>query len=109
MVKSFDEFNKMYTQKEFDAIKSILSEYYTDEDIEDFINSKDIELKEDFLLDSEIENIRVCQCCGKFILEGYLYQDYETYCSDKCFISTHSKSEFQNADEDILYWTAFEN
>ena len=40
--------------------------------------------------------------------EGYIYRDFETFCSDKCFINAHGKAIFNNAGEDELYWTAWE-
>ena len=59
-------------------------------------------------IQNEIETLRVCNYCGKFMNEGYIYRDYETFCSDECFINAHGKAIFNNADEDELYWTSWE-
>lgn len=113
VIKTFEQFSAMqekpdYTQEEFDAVYDIVSEYYEGDDIEDFIYSTDIEMKDDFIADNGIENLRVCYNCGKFMNEGYIYQDFETYCSEKCFIEAHGKTVFDNAGDDELYWTAWE-
>lgn len=110
MDKTFNQqvSKEMYTPEEYKQVYDIVSEFYDGDDIEDFIYSTDVETKDDFITDNEIENLRVCFTCGKFITEGYLYNEYETYCSDKCFIDTHGKSVFDNVDEDELFWTAWE-
>ena len=121
MIKTFEQFSKSqpnptYTQEEYGNVLSIVSEYYDENDpdaydcysIEEFIYSPDIEAKEDFIEDNEIETLRVCQHCGKFMNEGYIYNDFETYCSDECFIKEHGHSTFENASDDELYWTAWE-
>ena len=113
-IKTFEQFNaskqkkEMYTPEEYQAVYDIVSEYYDGEDIDDFIYSTDVEEKDDFITDNEIDTLRVCLSCGKFITEGYLYRDFETYCSEECFVNEYGKSLFDNADEDELYWTAWE-
>lgn len=110
MIKTFEQFNQkqMYTPEEYKVVYDIVSEYYDGDDIEEFIYSDDIEAKEEFIEENEIETLRVCNYCGKFMNEGYIYRDYETFCSDECFINSYGKSIFNNADEDELYWTAWE-
>ena len=112
MIKTFEQFTQaskeMYTPDEFQAVYDIVTEYFGDGDIEEFINSPEVEAKEEFIEENEIENLRVCESCGKFITEGYIYRDFETFCSDECFINMHGKQAFENADEDELYWTAWE-
>ena len=120
MIKTFEQFTRkpkiVYTQEEYDAILPIVAQYYDENDpdaydgdsIEEFIYLTDVEAKEDFIEENEAEDLRVCMCCGKFITEGYIYRDFETYCSDECFIAEHGKATFENADEDELYWTAWE-
>lgn len=113
MIKKIEDFKNqeakaMYTPEEFEAVYDIVAEYYDEDDIEDFIYSTDVEEKEEFIEENGIETLRVCQCCGKFMNEGYLYNDYETYCSDKCFIEKHGRATFDGADDDELYWTAWE-
>lgn len=112
MIKTFEQFTQdekeMYTPEEYEMVYDIISEYYIGEDIEDFIHSPDVEVKWDFLDEKEIESLRVCGTCGKFINEGYIYRDFEFYCSDKCFKHMHGYQAFEDADEDELYWTAWE-
>lgn len=113
MIKNFEEFKNneakaMYTPEEFRAVYDIVAEYYDGDDIEEFIYSTDVEEKEEFIVDNEIETLRVCQCCGKFMNEGYIYRDFETFCSEECFVETYGKSIFNNADDDELYWTSWE-
>lgn len=87
---------------------TFLSEYYDGDDIEEFIYSTDVEEKEEFIEEHEIETLRVCQYCSKFMTEGYIYRDFESFCSDECLIAEHGKPAFDNANEDELYWTAWE-
>lgn len=112
MIQTFKQFTRgekeMYTPEEYEMVYDIVSKYYIGEDIEDFIYSTEVEVKEEFIEENEIENLRVCESCGKFITEGYIYRDFETYCSDECFMNIHGKQAFENADEDELYWTAWE-
>ena len=113
MIKTFEQFianepKPEYTPEEYQTVLDIVSQYYDGDDIEAFIYSPDFEEKEDFVMENEIETLRVCQHCGKFMTEGYIYRDFETYCSDECFIAEHGKPAFDNADEDELYWTAWE-
>ena len=112
MIKTFEQFTrddeKMYTPDEYEVVYDIVSEYYIGEDIEDFIYSSDAAAKDEFIEENEIENLRVCGTCGKFIIEGYVYRNFETFCSDECFMDIHGQQAFENADEDELYWTAWE-
>lgn len=113
MVKTFEQFTsgsakQMYTPEEYDQVYDIVSEFYDGDDIEEFIYSTDVEEKEDFIMENDIETLRVCYTCGKFISEGYIYNDFETYCSDECFIADHGKATFDGAGDDELYWTAWE-
>lgn len=112
MIKTFEQFTrdneKMYTPDEYEVVYDIVSEYYMGEDIEDFIYSSDTAVKDEFIEENEIENLRVCGTCGKFITEGYVYRNFETFCSDECFMNMHGQQAFENADEDELYWTAWE-
>ena len=112
-IKTFNQFNAMkhnlvYTPEEYKSVYKIVSEFYDGDDIEDFINSDDIETKEEFIEENDIDNLRVCYSCGKFMSEGYIYRDFETYCSEECFVETNGKAIFDNADDDELYWTAWE-
>ena len=112
MIKTFEQFTRgekeMYTPEEYEMVYDIVSEYYMGEDIEDFIYSPDVEVKEEFIEENEIENLRVCESCGKLITEGYIYNDFETFCSDECFIDVRGHNRFNDATDDELYWTAWE-
>lgn len=66
------------------------------------------EEKVDFILSNEIETLRACEVCGKFINEGYIYDDITVFCSDECAIAYLGKARFDHTDEDTLYWTAWE-
>lgn len=116
MIKTFEQFAALtaiepkpeYSPEEYQAVLDILSEYYDGDDIEEFIYSTDVEEKEEFIEEHEIETLRVCQYCSKFMTEGYIYRDFESFCSDECLIAEHGKPAFDNANEDELYWTAWE-
>lgn len=113
MIKTFEQFKRstikpIYSSEEFEAICDIVSDYYDGDNIDDFINSPDAEAKEEFIEDNEIDNLRVCQHCGKFIVEGYLYRDFETFCSEECFVNEYGRKTYDEADDDELYWTAWE-
>lgn len=112
-IKTFEQFTsgstkQMYTPEEYDAVYAIVSEFYDGDDIDEFIYSDDVDEKEDFIMENEIETLRVCYTCCKFIIEGYIYNDFETYCSEECFIADHGKATFDGAGDDELYWTAWE-
>ena len=99
----------VYTPHEIKEVYEIVSEFYEGDDIEEFIYSDDIDAKEEFIEENEIVNLRVCDTCGKFIKEGYLYQDYDMFCSKECFIDAYGKAIFDNADDDELYWANLED
>lgn len=51
--------------------------------IENFIAGKPGSKEE--LIDAwELDTIRICEYCGMPMFEGYLVNDSETYCSEKC-------------------------
>ena len=118
MIKTFEQFKRImskpiYSIEEFKAIYDIIfdivSDYYDSDNINEFIYSSDIDAKEQFIEENGIENLRVCQYCGKFIIEGYLYRDFEPYCSEKCFISEYDKKTYnESIENDELYWTGWE-
>lgn len=92
-----------YTPEEYQAVYDVVSEYYDGDDIKEFIYSTDIEEKMDFIEENDIQTLRVCENCGKFMNEGFLYRDIETYCSEECL--TESQGMY---DKDEVYWTAWE-
>ena len=61
-----------------------------------------------------IETVRECCYCHKLMDEGWLYQGFETYCSDACLLASHPeldivqlKSEASD-DYNDTYWTKWE-
>lgn len=117
MIKTFEEFVNeaavphtpeiVYTPEEYKTAYDIISEYY-DGDVDAFLYSTNIEEKVDFIIMNEIETLRACEVCGKFINEGYIYDDITVFCSDECAISYLGKTRFERTHEDVLYWTAWE-
>lgn len=97
----------VYTPEEYKTAYDIISEYY-DGDVDEFLYSTNIEEKVDFIITNEIETLRACEVCGKFINEGYIYDDITVFCSDECAISYLGKARFEHTHEDVLYWTAWE-
>lgn len=117
MIKTFDEFINeaavphipeiVYTTEEYKIAFDVVSQYY-DGDVDEFLYSTNIEEKVDFILDNDIEDLRACEVCGKFINEGYIYDDITVFCSDACAIESLGKARFENTHEDVLYWTVWE-
>lgn len=44
---------------------------------------------EDVICEYGIETIRECNHCHRLMREGWLYANFETYCSDKCLMAAH--------------------
>ena len=69
---------------------------------------------EDVILDYEIETLRVCNCCGRLMNEGWIYQGIETYCSDDCLMKSHPNENLCDIKEQAclensdIYWTQWE-
>lgn len=69
---------------------------------------------EDVILDYEIETLRVCNCCGNLMNEGWIYQGIETYCSDDCLMKSHPNENLCDIKEQAclensdIYWTQWE-
>lgn len=118
MIKTFEEFVNeaavphtpeiVYTPEEYKTAYDIVSQYY-DGDVDEFLYSTNIEEKVDFILENDIESLRACEVCGKFINEGYIYDDITVFCSDECAIAYLGKARFDHTDEDTLYWTVWED
>ena len=113
MIKTFEQFTNAsngginYTPEEYKIAFDVVSQYY-DGDVDEFLYSTDIAEKVDFILDNEIEDLRACEVCGKFINEGYIYDDITVFCSDECAIEALGKARFESTHEDVLYWTVWE-
>lgn len=70
---------------------------------------------DDVISTNGVESIRVCEHCAKLMNEGWVYEGFETYCSDTCLKAAHPEIEI-----DILklhaidnksnsYWTRWED
>ena len=77
--------------------------------------------REDIIDENELDSIRVCEHCGAPMYEGYLVNDFNTYCSEECaraaLISpeggwteeTFNEHLAHAEDEDsVIYWTQWE-
>lgn len=69
-----------------------------------------------FIDEFDIDSIRVCDHCGKLMHEGYMVEDFNTYCSETCVKAGEKWTEetFQenisHAEEDdaIIFYTQWE-
>lgn len=69
---------------------------------------------EDIITQYEIETLRECSHCHRLMNQGWIYQGFETYCSDRCLMRAHPEEDLEglkraasNSDTDT-YWTAWE-
>lgn len=55
--------------------------------------------------------IRICECCGKVMTEGYcIGGGEEYYCSDDCLHTKYTPEEYEELyDLDEAYWTEWED
>lgn len=66
---------------------------------------------EDIICEYEIESVRECCYCKRLMNEGWMYQNIETLCSDKCLMKAHPNASLESirlhADDDDAdtYWT----
>lgn len=52
---------------------------------------------------------RRCVVCGKEMVQGYLVDDCDTYCSDECLHTVFTEEEYNEMYEnDEAYWTEWE-
>lgn len=67
----------------------------------------------------ELDSVRVCEHCGKLMNEGYLVNDFNTYCSEECARAATAKmgwteemfnERLADADSEdaCIYWTQWE-
>ena len=69
---------------------------------------------EDVICEYEIESLRECSYCHRLMNQGWMYQGYETYCSDKCLIKAHPEEDIEELKQEAArndtdtYWTAWE-
>lgn len=78
---------------------------------------KELQLRdalEDVICSHEIDTVRVCANCGKLMNEGWIYNGFETFCSDLCLLEQHPNENIEelnrNANEDCseTFWTKWE-
>jgi hypothetical protein len=64
-------------------------------------------------LSEHLDCFRVCDECGKPMIEGYVVDGCETYCSEECLHKHISSDEFtelyNNGEGDTYYTTWYEN
>ena len=69
---------------------------------------------EDIILESELNNVRVCEQCHHLMVEGWLVDDIRTFCSDECLRNAYpdiniSELETCSIDDSCWgYWTKWE-
>lgn len=59
-------------------------------------------------LSEELDCFRICEECGKPMIEGYLVDGCDTYCSDECLHQHITVEEYQtlyNDGDGDTYWT----
>lgn len=78
-------------------------------------------LRESIIERNELDSIRICEHCGAPMNEGYLVNDFNTYCSEECVKAALLSPEggwteeifnehLAHADEEdsVIYWTQWE-
>jgi len=69
---------------------------------------------EDIILESELDNVRVCEYCHHLMDEGWLVDGIQTFCSDECLGSAYpnvdmAELQAHSLDSDCrAYWTRWE-
>ncbi|MBR5352715.1 MAG: hypothetical protein IK126_03300 [Bacteroidales bacterium] len=61
-------------------------------------------------LSEELDCFRVCVECGKPMIEGFVVDGHDTYCSEKCLHNHHTEEEFNKLYDDgngDTYWTTW--
>ena len=82
--------------------------------VETFIKNPDV--RQDIIEKYELDSIRICDHCGSPMNEGYMKDDFNTYCCEQCVKAATGwsnetfKEHIANADsEDAdIYWTMWE-
>lgn len=69
---------------------------------------------EEIIILNDITFVRECNHCHQLMNEGWIVNDIETYCSDRCLQQAYTKVDMdliksQAEDEDaVAYWSSFE-
>lgn len=61
-------------------------------------------------LSEELDCFRICEECGKPMIEGYVVDGCDTYCSDECLHKHITDEEFNSLYDDgngDTYWTTW--
>lgn len=61
-------------------------------------------------LSEHLDCLRVCDECGKPMIEGYVVDGCDTYCSDECLHKNLTDEEYEELYEDgngDTYWTTW--
>ena len=61
-------------------------------------------------LSEQLDCFRICDECGKPMIEGYVVDGCDTYCSDECLHKHLTDEEFNNLYDDgngDTYWTTW--
>lgn len=62
------------------------------------------------LLSENLDCFRICEECGRPMIEGYVVNGCDTYCSDDCLHKHVSEEEYKllyNEGEGDTYWTTW--
>ena len=63
---------------------------------------------EDIICEYGIECVRQCGHCRRLMNEGWMYQGFETYCSDECLLAEHPEDNLSDlqaqASDDNSHW-----
>lgn len=78
-------------------------------------------LRESIIERNELDSIRICEHCGAPMNEGYLVNDFNTYCSEKCAKAALLSPEggwteeifnehlvHADKEDSVIYWTKWE-
>ena len=76
-------------------------------------------LRENIIEHNKLDSIRICEYCGAPMNEGYLVNDFDTYCSEECaraattemgWTTEQFNQHLANADNEdsCVYWTQWE-
>lgn len=76
-------------------------------------------LREGIIEREELDSIRICEHCGKPMHEGYLVNDFDTYCSETCVRASlksigwderqfYHNLAYAESEDACIYWTQWE-
>ena len=85
--------------------------------VENFISNP--QCREELIEEWELDTIRICEHCGQPMCEGYMVNDFLTFCSEECARAATTEMgwpegkfdyHISNGDEedDTIYWKQWE-